>query len=93
MDCLTHMQTLLPLLSCCLHGRSQDFIKGDHTESYIGYLPDCHLNIVGCLLTKRLTKGGGGVTGTPRPPWLRPWFAERVLVQNVLDENGLFSCK
>ena len=29
-----------------------------HTESYIGYSPDCHLNIVGCLLTKRLTKGG-----------------------------------
>ena len=30
-------------------------------------------NIVGCLLKKRLTKGGG-VTGTPGPPSLRgPW--------------------
>ena len=42
---------------------------GGHTESYRGYSPDCcHLNIVGCLLTKRLTKGGGGVTGTPGLP-------------------------
>ena len=39
-----------------------------HTESYIGYSPDCHSNIVGCLLTKKLTKGRGGVTGTPGPP-------------------------
>ena len=29
-------------------------------------------NVVGCLLKKRLTKGGGGVTGTPGPPSLRP---------------------
>ena len=28
-------------------------------------------NIVGCLLKKRFTKGGG-VTGTPGPPSLRP---------------------
>ena len=32
---------------------------GGHTESYRGYSPDCHLNIAGCLLTKRLTKRGG----------------------------------
>ena len=31
-------------------------------------------NIVGCLLKKRLTKGGGVVTGTPGPPSLRPCF-------------------
>ena len=49
-----------------IQGRSQDFSKGGHTGSYRGYSPDCHLNIVGCLLTKRLTKGG--VTGTPGPP-------------------------
>ena len=30
-----------------------------------GYSPDCHLNIVGCLLKKRLTKGGGGGSGAP----------------------------
>ena len=27
-----------------------------------------HPNIVGCLLKRRPTKGGGGVTGTPNPP-------------------------
>ena len=42
------------------------FQRGGHTDSYIGYSPNCHLNIVSCLLTKRLTKGG--VTGTPGPP-------------------------
>ena len=31
--------------------------QGGHTESYREYSADCHLNIVGCLLTKRLTKG------------------------------------
>ena len=30
-------------------------------------------NIVGCLLKKRLSKGGG-VTDTPGPPSLRPWL-------------------
>ena len=49
-------------------GRSQDFSKGGHTESYIGYSPDCDLNIVGCFLTKRLIKGGGGGHGHPRTP-------------------------
>ena len=41
-------------------GVARIFQRGGHTESYRGYSPDCHLNIVGCLLTKRLTKGGGG---------------------------------
>ena len=65
-------------------GRSQDFSKGGHTESYMGYSPDCHLNVVGCLLTKRLTRGGGGESRAPQdPPWLRPcskfhkWFSIR----------------
>ena len=31
-----------------------------------------HLNIVGCLLKRRPTKGGGGVTGTPGPPLATP---------------------
>ena len=48
-----------------LHGRSQDFSKGGHTESYRAYSPDCHLNIVGCLLTKRLTKGGSHAPQDP----------------------------
>ena len=46
------------------------FQRGGHTDSYIGYSPNCHLNIVGCLLTKRLTKGGS--RGPQDPPWLRP---------------------
>ena len=41
---------------------------GGHTESYRGYSPDCHLNIAGCLLTKRLTKGGGGSHAPQDPP-------------------------
>ena len=31
----------------------------------------CHLNIVGCLLKRRPTKGG-----TPGPPLAMPWFKE-----------------
>ena len=31
-----------------------------------------HLNIVGCLLKRKSTKGGGGVTGTPGPPLATP---------------------
>ena len=46
------------------------FQRGGHTDSYIGYSPNCHLNIVGCLLTKRLTKGGS--RAPQDPPWLRP---------------------
>ena len=52
-------------------GVARIFQRGGHTDSYIGYSPNCHLNIVGCLLTKRLTKGGG-VTGTPGPPLATP---------------------
>ena len=33
----------------------------------------CHLNIVGCLLKRRPTKGG---TPGPPPPQLCPWFKE-----------------
>ena len=53
-----------------IHGRSQNFSKGGHTESYRGYSQDCHLNIVGCLLTKRLTKEGG--LRAPRTPLATP---------------------
>ena len=54
---------------CTVHGRSQDFSKGGHTDSYRGYSSDCHLNIVSCLLTRRLTKGGS--RAPQDPPWLR----------------------
>ena len=40
-------------------GVARMFQRGGNTESYRGYSQDCHLNIVGCLLTKRLTKEGG----------------------------------
>ena len=48
-------------------GVARIFQRGGHTDSYRGYSSDCHLNIVGCLLTTRLTKGGGG-HGHPRTP-------------------------
>ena len=51
-------------------GVARIFQRGGHTDSYIGYSPNCHLNIVGCLLTKRLTKGGS--RAPQDPPWLRP---------------------
>ena len=58
-------------------GVARIFQRGGHTESYRGYSPDCHLNIVGCL-QKGLQGGvGGGVTytpGPPWPPWLHPWL-------------------
>ena len=53
-------------------GVARIFQRGGHTDSYIGYSPNCHLNIVGCLLTKRLTKGGS--RAPQDPPWLRPWL-------------------
>ena len=52
-------------------GVARIFQRGGHIDSYIGYSPNCHLNIVGCLLTKRLTKGGS--RAPQDPPWLRPW--------------------
>ena len=55
-------------------GVARIFQKGgggeDHTDSYRGYSPDSHLNIVGCLLTKGV---GGGESHAPQdPPQLRP---------------------
>ena len=49
-------------------GVARIFQRGGHTDSYIGYSPNCHLNIVGCLLTKRLTKGGSRAPQDPPPP-------------------------
>ena len=62
-----------------VHGRSQDFSKGGgHTDSYRGYSSDCHLNIVSCLLTRRLTKGGS--RAPQDPPWLRLWMFNKSVV-------------
>ena len=52
-------------------GEARILQRGGHTESYRGYSPDCHLNIVGCLPTKRLTKGEG-VTAPQDPPLVTP---------------------
>ena len=46
-------------------GVARIFQRGGHTDSYRGYSSDCHLNIVGCLLTKRLTKGGSRAPQDP----------------------------
>ena len=43
-----------------------------------GYSPDCHLNIVGCLFKKRLTKGGG--EATQGPPQATPLSAINIKV-------------
>ena len=50
-------------------GVARIFQRGGHTDSYRGYSSDCHLNIVSCLLTRRLTKGGS--RAPQDPPWLR----------------------
>ena len=52
----------------CIMGVARIFQRGGHTDSYIGYSPNYHLNIVGCLLTKRLTKGGSRAPQDPPPP-------------------------
>ena len=52
-------------------GVARIFQRGGHTDSYRGYSSDCYLNIVSCLLTRRLTKGGGG-HGHPRTPLATP---------------------
>ena len=52
-------------------GVARIFQRGGHTDSYRGYSSDCHLNIVSCLLTRRLTKGGS--RAPQDPPWLRLW--------------------
>ena len=62
-------------------GVARIFQRGGHTDSYIGYSPNCHLNIVGCLLTKRLTKGGSRAPQDPPPPWLRPCVVAGISVR------------
>ena len=46
-------------------GVARIFQRGGHTDSYRGYSSDCHLNIVSCLLTRRLTKGGSRAPQDP----------------------------
>ena len=67
-------------------GVARIFQRGGHTDSYRGYSSDCHLNIVSCLLTRRLTKRG--VTGTPGPPLATP-----MLLCIVCDGGYIVSCR
>ena len=53
-------------------GRSQDFSKGGHTVSNIIVMAFSPRNIVGCLLKKTFTKGGGGGYGHPSTPLATP---------------------
>ena len=59
-----------------MQGRSQDFSKGGvgHTGSNNIVMAFSPRNIVGCLLKKRLTKGGHGHPRTPLATPLR-WTA------------------
>ena len=73
------------------HGRSQDFSKGGgggHTDSYRGYSSDCHLNIVSCLLTRRLTKGGSRAPQDPPPPGYA--YASHPFTPNFLWKSNLW---
>ena len=61
-------------------GVARIFQRGGHTVSNIIVLAFSPRNIVGCLLKKRLTKGGHGQPRTPPPPryalgawsWVKP---------------------
>ena len=56
-ECDSVAKPWYPISALLSMGVARIFQRGGHTESYRGYLPDCLLNNVGCLLTKRLTKG------------------------------------
>ena len=80
-ECDSVAKPWYPISALLSMGVARIFQRGGHTESYRGYSPDCHLNIVGCLLTKRFTKGG--VTCTPGPPWLRHCYLSNSCLQEV----------
>ena len=63
---------------------------GRPTESYRGYSPDCQLNIVGCLLTKRLTKGGS--RALQDPPGFTPLGIEAQLGKAFFTQNRVIQC-
>ena len=55
-------------------GVARIFQRGGHTDSYRGYSSDCHLNIVSCLLTRRLAKGGSRAPQDPPGYAYANWF-------------------
>ena len=66
-------------------GVARIFQRGGHTDSYRGYSSDCHLNIVSCLLTRRLTKGGSQAPQDPPPPLATPMS----ISDNLCCDEGL----
>ena len=58
--------------STCEQGRSQDFSKGGSHWVIQRVLTRLSPEYCGLSAYKKAYKGGGGVTGTPGPPWLRP---------------------
>ena len=67
--CVVHFSliVLMCMFDNCsiIMGVARIFQRGGHTESYRGYSSDCHLNIVGCFLIKRLSKGGSHAPQDP----------------------------
>ena len=82
---------ILKLIVLVLMDVAKIFQRGGHTESYIGYSPDCHLNIVGCLFTKKsLQRGGHGHPRTPPPGYALACtrgFVKDVLVTECVDKG------
>ena len=59
-------------------------------QIFMSFLPP----VVGCLLKTWLTKGGGGFTGFPGPPWLRPCYThqEFYLIVLISFTNVVATC-
>ena len=68
-------------------GVARIFQRGGHTDSYRGYSSDCHLNIVSCLLTRRLKKGGS--RAPQDPPWLRLWLTILSVQHHLILNIGI----
>ena len=85
------MATKIVFINLCAMGVARIFQRGGHTDSYRGYSSDCHLNIVGCLLTKRLTKGGS--RAPQDPSWLRPCVHSRYFNLDNGQGNFVYSYK
>ena len=59
---------------------------GGHTVSNIIVMAFSSRNIVGCLLKKKAYKGG--ITGTPGPPSLRPWFIGTITDRLLINQSA-----
>ena len=71
-------------------GVARIFQRGGHTDSYRGYSSDCHLNIVSCLLTRRLTKGGS--RAPQDPPLATPMVSSLSFTRKFLRKMSVTGC-